>query len=317
MCVGVATHDTIVGVAHYPGPDERVIAEEIREAGGGPAATAAVTATRLGVPAALIAAVGDDPEGVAVRTGLLTEGVDVTPVIVVPGARTARSVVVVSRSGDTRAILTRPATAELTHATGGVPLTPAWVHLDHAGWAARHALGLRRGDGPLLSLDIGYPVPDLDPAAVDLFAPTASVVAHLRPGEPLAVAVTAIARESGTRVVATDGARGVIASDGGPARTFPAFPVAVRSTLGAGDVFHGALVASLAVGEELAPAITRASAAAALSCAGLDGRSAIPTAAALADYLANAAPTTAAAATAPTAADASATAADPTERMTP
>jgi sulfofructose kinase len=52
--------------------------------------------------------------------------------------------------------------------------------------------------------------------------------------------------------------------------------VTIRSTLGAGDVFHGALVAELVEGRPLEDAVTRAAACAALSCRGLDGRSAIP-----------------------------------------
>lgn len=42
VCVGTATLDTIALVGRMPGADERIVAEEIRTAGGGPAATAAV-----------------------------------------------------------------------------------------------------------------------------------------------------------------------------------------------------------------------------------------------------------------------------------
>ena len=49
------------------------------------------------------------------------------------------------------------------------------------------------------------------------------------------------------------------------------------STLGAGDVFHGALLACLVRELPLRDALTRANACAALSCRALDGRSAIPT----------------------------------------
>jgi sugar/nucleoside kinase (ribokinase family) len=49
------------------------------------------------------------------------------------------------------------------------------------------------------------------------------------------------------------------------------------STLGAGDVFHGALLACLQRGLSLSEALVRANACAALSCRALDGRSAIPT----------------------------------------
>jgi sulfofructose kinase len=49
------------------------------------------------------------------------------------------------------------------------------------------------------------------------------------------------------------------------------------STLGAGDVFHGALLAFLVRGASLEEALRAANAAASLSCRALDGRTAIPT----------------------------------------
>ena len=57
----------------------------------------------------------------------------------------------------------------------------------------------------------------------------------------------------------------------------PGHAVDVVSTLGAGDVFHGALLAQLVRDVPLAEALARANEAAALSCRALDGRSAIPT----------------------------------------
>ena len=55
-----------------------------------------------------------------------------------------------------------------------------------------------------------------------------------------------------------------------------AYPAEVVSSLGAGDVYHGALLAALVRGRSLADAMRYAAVAAAMSCAGLDGRSAIP-----------------------------------------
>jgi sugar/nucleoside kinase (ribokinase family) len=72
-------------------------------------------------------------------------------------------------------------------------------------------------------------------------------------------------------------ARGCTAYTDGETIDVPAHPVDVVSTLGAGDVFHGALLASLVRGLELRDALVHANACAALSCRALDGRSAIPT----------------------------------------
>jgi sugar/nucleoside kinase (ribokinase family) len=56
----------------------------------------------------------------------------------------------------------------------------------------------------------------------------------------------------------------------------PAHAIDARSTLGAGDVYHGALLAALVGGATIRGAMAEASVVAALSCRGLDGRSAIP-----------------------------------------
>jgi sulfofructose kinase len=63
VCVGVITVDTIALVDNYPSEDERVLAQEISRAGGGPAAVAAVALSRLGVKSAIIGTIGDDADG--------------------------------------------------------------------------------------------------------------------------------------------------------------------------------------------------------------------------------------------------------------
>ena len=76
----------------------------------------------------------------------------------------------------------------------------------------------------------------------------------------------------------TRGADGCTAYADGETIDVAGHPVEVVSTLGAGDVFHGALLACLARGlAARATRCVRANACAALSCRALDGRSAIPT----------------------------------------
>jgi sugar/nucleoside kinase (ribokinase family) len=159
-----------------------------------------------------------------------------------------------------------------------------------------------RGVETLVSIDGGNPIDDLDLALVDLYAPAAPELLRWS-GAPTVEAGLVRARELGATVtIATHGetgstALGSISPDAadanlafGAARSSarsaetwtirqPAFPVAERrgSTLGAGDVFHGALLAAIISGRSLRGAIAFASAAAALSCRGIDGRSAIPT----------------------------------------
>ena len=272
LCVGAANADTIAVVPSYPDPDERVVATEIVEAGGGPAATAAVTLARLGVPARLCALVGDDAPGRFVLDALRGEGVDVTAVRVEKGRTTARSVVVVDASTGSRAILTVPAPVPTL---ADAPLDGVdWVHADHAGWPAVVEALASAAERPWVSVDAGNPVPGLDLSVVDLYVPSVPALLAGRDRARLDDALDDALAAGAGAVVATDGQRGSYLADADGIRHVPAFEVPVRSTLGAGDVFHGALLA--AIDDGLDEAVRFASAVAALSCRGIDGRSGIP-----------------------------------------
>jgi sulfofructose kinase len=83
----------------------------------------------------------------------------------------------------------------------------------------------------------------------------------------------------------TAGADGVYWLDGDVLRHDLAFDVRVVDTLGAGDVFHGALALSLGRGQSPDDAVRFASAAAALKCTRPGGRVGIPDADALTTFL--------------------------------
>jgi sulfofructose kinase len=264
VCVGLATLDSIWAVPHYPEPDGRVVASRHAVAGGGGAATASVTLSRLGIPAAFVGVVGDDAAGATIRAGLQAEGVDVSELAVVCGARSPQSSILVR--GGTRAIVTLPGSASLRLSARAVSLCRAadWVHVDHVGYAAAPA-------GVRLSIDGGNAIEGLRLEGVGLYAPTeASLQAHFRSAKDALAAGAEL-------VVVTRGAGGSAAyTSAGEVVEAPAATVEVVSTLGAGDVFHGALLAQLVRGRPLAEALATANLVAALSCRALDGRSAIP-----------------------------------------
>ena len=275
--VGVATLDAIALVDGFPAPDDRVIASEVVYAGGGPAATAAVTAARLGVRSAFVGTVGDDDNGRAILAGLQAEGVDVQGVTVSPGQASAASVVVVDRVRDSRAICNRPAPRiDIAAGLDLIATAPA-VHVDHAGWAPVAASGVV-GENQLLSVDAGNPIPGFSARGVGLYVPTVEALRRTYDASRPVDDLLALAIAEGCRVVvATDGARGSSAlTAAGESAHAPAHTVPIHSTLGAGDVFHGALVAAVVKGLPLRQQLAFANVTAALSCRGLDGRSQIP-----------------------------------------
>ena len=280
VCVGHATLDAIVAVPRLPQPDERLPATDGVLAGGGPAATAAVALARLGVAVAFAGRVGDDPAGSIVRDGLARDGVDVSLLDVVAGA-TPFTACLVGPDGD-RVLLPTPGTLPPITLTG--PLRAAlrhaqWLHVDHVGAAILPSLRAA-GLSLRVSVDGGNPIPGLALDGIDLYAPTVTALLELTGADTEAGLRAAL--DAGARlVVATDGARGAHAAwaeDGAirsihvPAATVPR----LVSTLGAGDAFHGGLLAALLEHRPIEDALAMANAVAAASTGALDGRAALP-----------------------------------------
>ena len=283
LCVGAITLDTIVRVDRVPDDDERVVADQTLTGCGGPAAVAAVALARLGVKVSFAATVGTDNAGDAVLQRLDAEGVNVDLVKRSHTQTTAVSVIILERHSAGRRIITshQPSPPELAHETYD---EFSWVHVDQTGWpeVRPHISRPRRG-GWLLSVDAGNPIEGLDLADVDLFVPTMTAL-RASYGALDDTALLRAATEQGARVVvATDGARGAYVtgsldeSGGSTAlRHVPAYRIRPVSTLGAGDVFHGGLLAGLVQSRGLDDAVRVAHAAAALSCRALDAQSGIP-----------------------------------------
>ena len=275
LSVGIATLDTIVLVDKYPAANERVIAREIVRAVGGPATTAAVTMARLGVDVSLSCVIGDDDAGRYIFDTLKREGVDTRNVVIDTHTPTAVGTIVVSATEQTRAIMVQP------HSTlPGKPTNLAdygWIHVDHFGMEALKMWGVRRGGSAKLSIDIGYASPGLNSADYDLYVPSENVTTD----------VTSAERDKNI-VVISQGSQGSIYSDGRNSGKVPAISTEVISTLGAGDVFHGALVATQVWGMNLQEAVQTATIVAGISCRALDGQSGIPTKEELAAYRAEA-----------------------------
>ena len=285
VCVGVITMDTVALVDRYPAEDERVIAQEIARGGGGPAAVAAVTLARLGVSTAIVGTIGDDADGREILEIFKREGVD-TSGVSIGTTPTAGSVIVASKEHSARAISTRQPVqqAPANEAAKALVASARWVHCDHVGINRLAELGISRGKGPKISFDAGYGVENFDVNLVDLFVPTDRQMALRHPGLSLEAAMEKDATYAANTVVATCGSAGSAAfSD--RFYSIPGFSIDAVSTLGAGDVFHGALMAQVVEGRPMAQALHRANAVAALSCLGLDGQSAIPTLKELETYL--------------------------------
>ena len=287
VCLGVITIDTIALVDKYPDEDERVLAQQISRAGGGPAAVAAVTLSRLGISTAIVGTIGDDEDGAEVLRIFAREGVDSSGISVGKIA-TSGSVIVASRANNSRAISTRQPMQQVALNSSARKLISEakWLHVDHVGISQLKSENIARGSGPKISFDAGYNVAGFSAAEVDLFVPTDRQMALRFPDLDLGAAVERDATGAKNITVATQGSEGSTgySEDSGLVQA-DGFKVDVVSTLGAGDVFHGALLAQVIQGHNLQESLKRANAVAALSCRGLDGQSMIPNTSELNQFL--------------------------------
>lgn len=272
--IGAANLDHIAIVPRIPKPDERVVSHPFLSAGGGPAATAAVAAARQGCDVSFIGIIGADPAGDMVRAELQLESVGTALLESRDFLKTAESIVLIEGDTGLRSIVTEETPSPVVLAT---PLDVfTWIHVDHVGYRAVRDASREHPLSAKVSLDGGNPIEGLSLECVDLYAPTRVQILSRYPGLDLPDAIRAASAEGPALVVVTAGSEGAWYLEDGAIEHISAFNVPVISTLGAGDVFHGALVARVAHGDSLRTATIYASATAALSCRGIDGRSAIP-----------------------------------------
>lgn len=268
VCVGTLVFDAIAVVDRLPGNDERVETDTCALTVGGNAANAAITLARLGVDVDFAGAVGDDKLGHAAVAELVAEGVGTSGVRFLPDAVTGSSLVLINRVSSARTIVTHPAPA-----LAEIPVGYEWMHVDKNGYAALSRAG---GSASRVALDEGNPVPNLDLRLIDLFAPTVATLQTRYPDlDPLDAGRAALSGGA-KMVVATAGSSGSFTLADGLVAVAPPLPISPVSSLGAGDVFHGALLAALIFGKGPGEAIRFANVAAALSCLQLDGHSGVP-----------------------------------------
>jgi sulfofructose kinase len=290
LCVGHAVQDFVFTVPVLPDRGAKYRATRFESVGGGPAATAAVTVSRLGGHATLAARVGDDDAAAMIVAELTGYGVDCAHVRRCPGSASSVSAVIVDARGERMIV---------NHLDPALPVDPSWlplagsvgagVVLADTRWpeGALAALVAARAAGLPAVLDADRPVP-ADGAllrAATHVAFSSDALADLTGIGDASLALAEVARGLNGWCCVTAGGDGVYSCVGGVVRHDPAFDVPVVDTLGAGDVWHGAFALALAEGRIETEAVRFASAAAALKVQRSGGRAGVPTRVELDDFL--------------------------------
>ena len=287
LCVGVACYDLTFVVADHPLPDAKSYASALVSCGGGLAANAAVTAARLGCRTALLTQLGNDHFGDRHLQELVEAGVLTDFVHRFEGA-TKLSVILAKADGTRSLIHYAGELRPLLLATFNFrQLKPKVILVDgHELAIAQPLCQWARTEGIPTVLDADSAKPGASTLASEVdylvcsqgFARDFTGEAEV---EAAMVQLTAVA----PTVVITLGAKGVVWHHEGENGHFPAFPVDVVDSTGAGDAFHGAFAASLAQGQSWLDTVRTASATAALCCTKIGARASIPTQEEVATFL--------------------------------
>jgi sulfofructose kinase len=282
--------DFVFTVPELPRQPQKYRATRFESVGGGPAATAAVAVARLGGRVMLAARVGEDAAADMIIAELQAYDVDCTLVRRCPGCASSVSAVLVDAHGER--MIVNHLDAALPDDAEWLPspwVTGADVVLADTRWpeGALAALFEARAAGLPGVLDADRPIPadgELLRAASHV-AFSADALAEFSGISEPARALLEVGRGLPGWCAVTAGAEGVYTLENGDIRRYPAFAVPVVDTLGAGDVWHGALALALAEGLGEAEAVRFASAAAALKVQRPGGRSGVPARAELDSFL--------------------------------
>ena len=272
--------DCIYVLDELPAIAQKYRAQSLMLQSGGMAATAAVTACRLGLPAALAARVGDDIFGAAIVDELVKEGVDCSLVRRWPGRRSAVSTVMVDKAGERMLVNYKDPDME-----SGADWLPAELHADIGGvlgdshWdaGAAHVFRLARAAGKPAILDADRPM--ISQESLELATHIGFSARGLREYsgiESLPEALAFCQRHLEGWLAVTGGADGVWFTVDGCIEYEPAFKVRAVDTNGAGDVWHGALAVAVIEGLADRDAVRFANAAASIKCSRPGGRAGIP-----------------------------------------
>ena len=280
-CVGITVMDRIYYVEGLPTEGGKYVAKRYTEVGGGPAATAAVAAAKLGAQADFIGRVGDDDTGNSLLAELESLGVNTRYTRRYAGANSSQSAIMVDAKGE-RIIVNYPSPDLLPDADWlkEIDFSQWDVVLADVRWheGAKQAFTLARQSGVMTVLD-----GDVTPQDISELVALSDHAAFSEPG--LARLTGTTEPDSGLKkaqmltnghVYVTRGGEGCDWIKDNAVQHQPGFLVDVVDTTGAGDVFHGALAFSLACGSAQEDAVRFASGVAALKCTRPGGRAGIP-----------------------------------------
>ena len=288
--------DLVVRVPRLPRAGETVLGSSMLRRPGGKGANQAVAAARLGASTALFGAIGADPFGEEIRTGLAQEAVDLTHVVAMPDRPSGLALISVDPGGENIITVAPGANAsfEVDHDSLATELKRAGVVLLQLEIPVRASLAaarIAREHGAVVVLNAAPVTLGADAGLAELLRAVDVLVVNETEARQLSELdstgaggqereweslVTGLRALGPRTCVLTLGQRGAALAIEGEAFRQPPFAVDVVDTTGAGDAFCGALAVALMRGDAPRDAVAFACAAAALAVTRVGAQAALP-----------------------------------------
>jgi len=288
---GICALDYLSILDPYPGLDEKVNVVSSSVQGGGPVPTAMTTMAKLGAEVAFAGKIGDDYEGMVIRSELEKFGVDIDYLLIDEKVKSLKAFIWVDKNSGKRTVAldkTRMKPVKPKEISFLKDVYFEYLHLDGRDIDASTFLAKKaKKDGSEVILDLGSLRENLEELfpLVDYLVVSKKFAYDYTHLEDLSQACSDLKKTGFKCVVVTLSEKGCLWTDGDKVNYFPGFKIEVVDTTGAGDVFHGAFIFGLLKKWKMGKIIEFASACAALKCRKLGGREGIPTLKEVEDFL--------------------------------
>ncbi len=283
VAIGACVMDTLINVPHYPKEDTKLRATSSKVAGGGPAATGIVAASKLGVDTAFIGALSDDNGGVFLKKDFEKYNVDTSLIETKSGYRSFTSTIWLSSETTSRTCVFDkgdvPPLKLNENQKEAIKNAEILMVDGNEMDAAVEAAKIARENNTQVLYDCG----GLYEGVANLLKFTDIMI----PSEEFALGHTGekTAEDAAKKlfelyspkvVVITQGKRGGLLFDGKDFVSYPIYPAEVVDSNGSGDVFHGAFAAALSYGYGYEKCCHFSSAVSAIKCMKVGARESVP-----------------------------------------
>ena len=281
--LGQACVDYLGRLNAFPYEDGKAELTDLHIQCGGPASTALVTLSRLGISTSFLGSISDDPFGVKILNNLKSEKIDVSCLKSTPGYTSQSAFIAITREGEKRTIFWHRGTVpHLAKRDVNISQFPKARILHTDGLmvkASIEAAKQAKSLGMTVVMDAGTMregSKELSRLVNILIASETFATPLVGQDAPHDTALHALRELGPEQVVITLGARGSIGLNNQGIVRQKAFPISAVDTTGAGDVYHGGYIYGLLQGWDMHECMRFASATAALKCAKIGSQSGIP-----------------------------------------